>query len=434
MPELIIDERIHDTANITGTGDYILQGAPTGKQSAAVLGATNYSPMFITDDTNWEAGLYTYQSGPGRLVRTHVVKSSGGGTPINWNNANVKIKCGWPAWLAAPRAVTKSVAGGVNVTLTALEQTCDVLELTGVISANIAVIVDVTKWPRLVKNSTTGDFTLTLKTAAGSGVKLPRGVTVPTWCDGANVVAADGVLRDKTTVASATTPDIWTGTGPLIDYTGTTAATGFAAAPNAGARRTLLCAATCSFTHGANLLVPGSANYTAAAGDLVTVIAVTTTQFRLEITRANGQPAVAGADASDTVKGIIEIAVQSEMEAASSNVLAVTPGRQHFHPSAAKGWVNFNGTGTVAIRVSYNVSSITDNGVGDYTINWTVAFSSADYAAVGSVQSNASNAHLIAAIKLGTAPTASALRVTAGAVDDGVRDPLIFNAVAFGDQ
>jgi len=39
----------------------------------------------------------------------------------------------------------------------------------------------------------------------------------------------------------------------------------------------------------------------------------------------------------------------------------------------AKAWVNFNGTGTVAIRASFNVSSITDNGTGDYTVNFTTA-------------------------------------------------------------
>lgn len=44
-----------------------------------------------------------------------------------------------------------------------------------------------------------------------------------------------------------------------------------------------------------------------------------------------------------------------------------------------KAWVNFNGTGTVAIRASFNVSSITDNGVGDYTVNFTTAMVDANY-------------------------------------------------------
>ena len=46
-------------------------------------------------------------------------------------------------------------------------------------------------------------------------------------------------------------------------------------------------------------------------------------------------------------------------------------------------WVNFNGTGTVAIRASYNVSSITDNGTGDYTVNFTTAMSDANYVVSG---------------------------------------------------
>ena len=46
----------------------------------------------------------------------------------------------------------------------------------------------------------------------------------------------------------------------------------------------------------------------------------------------------------------------------------------------AKAWVNFNGTGTVAIRASGNVTSITDNGVGDYSINLTTAIADNLYA------------------------------------------------------
>lgn len=45
-----------------------------------------------------------------------------------------------------------------------------------------------------------------------------------------------------------------------------------------------------------------------------------------------------------------------------------------------RAWVNFNGTGTVAIRASGNVSSLTDNGVGDYTVNFTTAMVDANYA------------------------------------------------------
>jgi hypothetical protein len=49
----------------------------------------------------------------------------------------------------------------------------------------------------------------------------------------------------------------------------------------------------------------------------------------------------------------------------------------------ARAWVNFNGTGTVAIRGSGNVSSITDNGTGNYTVNFTTAMTDANYAITG---------------------------------------------------
>lgn len=46
---------------------------------------------------------------------------------------------------------------------------------------------------------------------------------------------------------------------------------------------------------------------------------------------------------------------------------------------SAKAWVNFNGTGTVAIRAAFNVTSITDNGVGNYTLNFTNALVDGNY-------------------------------------------------------
>ena len=55
---------------------------------------------------------------------------------------------------------------------------------------------------------------------------------------------------------------------------------------------------------------------------------------------------------------------------------------------SAKAWVNFDGTGTPAIRASYNVSSITDNGTGDYTVNFTNALTNANYSICGTAGAN----------------------------------------------
>jgi hypothetical protein len=50
---------------------------------------------------------------------------------------------------------------------------------------------------------------------------------------------------------------------------------------------------------------------------------------------------------------------------------------------ACRAWVNFNGTGTVSINASGNVSSVTDNGTGDYTVNFTTAMPDANFAVGG---------------------------------------------------
>jgi hypothetical protein len=62
----------------------------------------------------------------------------------------------------------------------------------------------------------------------------------------------------------------------------------------------------------------------------------------------------------------------------------------------AKAWVNFNGTGTVAILGSFNVSSITDNGTGDYTVNFTTAMPNANYAVSGTNAFSSSNSSVYA--------------------------------------
>lgn len=83
--------------------------------------------------------------------------------------------------------------------------------------------------------------------------------------------------------------------------------------------------------------------------------------------------------ASDTVPGKVEIADQAEMEAGSDATRAVTPGRQHFHPSAVKFWVIWTGNSTT-ILASYNMTSIADTGVGDADGTIATDFSSANWA------------------------------------------------------
>ena len=81
-----------------------------------------------------------------------------------------------------------------------------------------------------------------------------------------------------------------------------------------------------------------------------------------------------------------------------------------------RAWVNFNGTGTVAIRGSANVTSITDNGVGDYTVNFTNAMPDANYVVTATPTLSPGNGTTIPSFAYGIqaaaeiAPTASAFR------------------------
>ena len=74
---------------------------------------------------------------------------------------------------------------------------------------------------------------------------------------------------------------------------------------------------------------------------------------------------------------------------------------------ACRAWVNFNGHGTVAIRSSGNVSSITDNGTGDYTVNFTTAMPDADYSVCGSSSSIATSHYSYIGVRMNTSGSTS---------------------------
>jgi hypothetical protein len=86
----------------------------------------------------------------------------------------------------------------------------------------------------------------------------------------------------------------------------------------------------------------------------------------------------------------------------------------------ARAWVNFNGTGTVAIRASGNVTSITDNGTGDYTLNFTTAMPDANYTCV--INAGVQAATLGLPSTSTTAPTTSAFRFRTTDQASGTQD------------
>lgn len=84
---------------------------------------------------------------------------------------------------------------------------------------------------------------------------------------------------------------------------------------------------------------------------------------------------------------------------------------------ACRAWVNFNGTGTVAIRASGNVSSITDNGTSDYTVNFTTAMPDANYGISGVAGLNNTSLKVVVQPSTLASPTTSVVRIQVPSAD-----------------
>jgi hypothetical protein len=98
----------------------------------------------------------------------------------------------------------------------------------------------------------------------------------------------------------------------------------------------------------------------------------------------------------------------------SSTIADNAPGSAPLY--ACRAWVNFNGTGTVAIRASGNVSSITDNGTGDYTVNFATAMPDANYCVLATAGELTSGFARVATV---FQTSASSVRVSSRIVDNG---------------
>lgn len=127
------------------------------------------------------------------------------------------------------------------------------------------------------------------------------------------------------------------------------------------------------------------------------------------------------------------VASQAEMEAGTSLAVFVTPGRQHFHPSAAKFWCLFTGNSTTVLA-SYNLTSITD-GTTEATVTIATDFSSANWSPYALATGTAST---VAAARLPCARSIAAGTLIVfcvdGAATTALQDPTQWSVGGFGDQ
>lgn len=151
-----------------------------------------------------------------------------------------------------------------------------------------------------------------------------------------------------------------------------------------------------------------------------------------------------------TITGVIQGATPLVFEGATADVhelsfaitdptadRTVTFGNEDLNlaQQTIKGWVEFNGTGVIAVNDSFNVTSLTDNGTGDYTVNWTTAFSNANYSVAGMAQRSTTQDPGNVGLAGVTGPKAvGSVRVLTQNPGGGAGDSLVVSVIAIGDR
>ncbi|WP_235443036.1 hypothetical protein [Caballeronia mineralivorans] len=173
--------------------DGVIGYNPTNPNTAANQGISNQAALNLANRTNW---LYTNLNLviAGTTIPPTVAPLNSAGltgtpttpTPPLGDNS---LKISNTAWVQSlvSGVLNLSVAGGTNVSLSAVQAGNGTLNFTGALTANIAVILPNVPGKWVVENNTTGAFTLTVKTAAGTGVAVTQGKINSLFGDGTNI-------------------------------------------------------------------------------------------------------------------------------------------------------------------------------------------------------------------------------------------------------
>lgn len=318
-----------------------------------------------------------------------------------------------PVWLNAFRILFDEALSGVaaedldgawpDITVTRINGS--LLGSTTPTNTNI-LIADGTQW---VSKTVSGDVSLT---SAGAVALAATAVTAGSYGNATQVGAFTVDTKGRLVAASniTITPAASSITGVLGETQGGT---------------------------GQSTYTQGDLLYSSASNTLSKLAKNTTSTRYLSNQGASNGPSWSQVNLADGVTGTLSsanltTASQADQETSTSTTALVTPSVQQYHPSAAKAWCSFDSAGTIA--ASYNITSITDNGTGDWTVNIGTDFSTANFAAIACGGARAGVAYLNYTIIAVTAGTA---RVNANSTVVVLVDPdtpdLIFFA-AFGDQ
>jgi hypothetical protein len=288
--------------------------------------------------------------------------------------------------------LSKSVAGSANVTLTTAnadptaESSNKVIDLNGTLTGNITVFVPQVENNYLVYNNTSGSFTLDVAATGGTGVEITQGSYSWIYCDGTNVKQAS-LGTNASAIVSGTLSDARLSANVNLNNA-STISTG--TLPNARLDQQLQDVAGLAVTDGGFIVGDGSNFVLETGGTARTSIGLgTSDDVTFNSITANGV-ALTAVNASNISSGTLASARLSNTITMATLSTSATEG-DNVKQRVAKAWVNFNGTGTVAIRDDFNVSSITDNGTADYSINYSSNLANSNYAFTVSNGRNSAN-------------------------------------------
>jgi hypothetical protein len=400
-----IFDRVRETTSVTGTGTATLSGAALGYESFAVVGDGNTTYYCIAGQgtAEWEVGIGTYTASGTTLARTTVISSSNANALVSFSAGSKDVFVTYPGTkgvyldasgnaigLGTPAAFTGtnitgtasslSIGGNAATVTNGVYTTGSYANPTWITNINYSILNGtIPTW----NQNTTGSSASCTGNAATvtNGVYTTGSYANPTWITNINYSILNGTIPTwnqnttgssasctgnaaTATTASALSATSWqniTGNAPTGSSYGSIAVSGVTGGYGG----------VYYSTQGSTFMV--GANASGATGMYQN--GTSSWQWYWQNVSGGESTLIAGLVPYGRLSGTVP--TWNQNTTGSSAALSTASGSAPSY--SARAWVNFNGQGTVAINASGNVSSITDNGVGRYQVNFTTNMQDINY-------------------------------------------------------